>query len=96
MNDLHAVIKRPVVTEKITALREAHNRYSFEVAPWANKLQIKRAVEALFKVKVTGVTTMNIRGKVKRLGRNTGRRPDWKKAIVTLAKDNKIELIEGI
>jgi large subunit ribosomal protein L23 len=96
MNDLHAVIKRPVVTEKITALREAHNRYCFEVATWANKLQIKRAVESLFKVKVTGVTTMNIRGKVKRLGRNTGRRPDWKKAIVTLAKDNKIELIEGI
>lgn len=96
MNDLHAVIKRPVVTEKITTLREAHNRYCFEVATWANKHQIKRAVEALFKVKVTGVTTMNVRGKVKRLGRNTGRRPDWKKAIVTLAKDNKIELIEGI
>lgn len=96
MKDLHSVIRRPVVTEKITALREAHNRYSFEVAPWANKHQIKRAVEALFKVKVTDVTTMNIRGKTKRLGRNTGQRPDWKKAIVTLAKDNKIELIEGI
>lgn len=96
MKDVHAVIKRPVVTEKITMLREAKNSYSFEVASWANKHDIKRAVEEIFKVKVLDVTTMNVRGKVKRLGRNLGRRPDWKKAIVTLAKDNKIELIEGI
>ncbi len=96
MKDINQIIKRPVITEKITSLRQDRNRYSFEVAPWANKHQIKRAVETLFKVKVSDVTTMNVRGKVKRLGRNVGRRPDWKKAIVTLAKDQKIELIEGI
>jgi large subunit ribosomal protein L23 len=96
MKDFFSIIKRPLITEKVTALREAHNRYGFEVAGWANKHQIKQAVESVFKVKVLDVTTMNVRGKVKRLGRTQGRRPDWKKAIVTLAKDNKIELIEGI
>jgi len=96
MKDMHVVIKRPVVTEKIAMLRETKNSYSFEVAGWANKHDIKRAVEEIFKVKVLDVTTMNVRGKMKRLGRNSGRRPNWKKAIVTLAKDNKIEAIEGI
>jgi len=96
MKDLHEVIRRPIVTEKITEMRESHNRYCFEVARWANKHDIKRAVEVLFKVKVEDVNTMNFKGKVKRLGRSQGARPDWKKAIVKLAKDNKIELVEGI
>lgn len=92
----HRIIKRPLITEKITNLRESHNRYGFEVDRDANKYQIKQAVETLFKVKVKEVTTMNVMGKTKRLGRNQGKRPDWKKAIVTLAKDQKIEMIEGI
>jgi len=92
----HSIIKRPLITEKITNLRETYNRYGFEVARDANKHQIKQAVETLFKVKVKEVTTMNVMGKTKRLGRNQGKRPDWKKAIVTLAKDQKIETIEGI
>ena len=96
MKDIHSIIIRPLITEKMTALRDSRNRYGFEVAREANKHQIKQAVEALFKVKVTEVTTMNIMGKTKRLGRSQGKRPDWKKAIVTLAKDQKIELIEGI
>lgn len=90
------IIKRPLITEKMTNLRESHNRYGFEVARDANKYQIKQAVETIFKVKVKEVTTMNVMGKTKRLGRNQGKRPDWKKAIVTLAKDQKIEMIEGI
>lgn len=92
----YSIIKRPLITEKITNLREKYNRYGFEVARDANKHQIKQAVETLFKVKVKEVTTMNVMGKIKRLGRNQGKRPDWKKAIVTLAKDQKIEMIEGI
>ncbi len=92
----YRIIIRPLITEKITNLREKFNRYGFEVSRDANKHQIKQAVETLFKVKVTEVTTMNVMGKTKRLGRNQGKRPDWKKAIVTLAKDQKIEMIEGI
>jgi large subunit ribosomal protein L23 len=96
MKDIRSIIKRPLITEKITAMRETQNRYGFEVDKRANKHEIKRAVESIFKVKVEEVTTMNIRGKVKRLGRSQGQRPDWKKAIVTLAKDQKIDIIEGI
>ncbi|HAD82087.1 MAG: 50S ribosomal protein L23 [Candidatus Edwardsbacteria bacterium RIFOXYD12_FULL_50_11] len=92
----YRIIIRPLITEKITNLREEFNRYGFEVSRDANKHQIKQAVETLFKVKVKEVTTMNVMGKTKRLGRNQGKRPDWKKAIVTLAKDQKIEMIEGI
>jgi len=92
----YRIIIRPLITEKITNLREKFNRYGFEVSRDANKHQIKQAVETLFKVKVKEVTTMNVMGKAKRLGRNQGKRPDWKKAIVTLAKDQKIEMIEGI
>ena len=96
MKDIRGIIKRPLITEKITAMRETQNRYGFEVDKRATKLEIKRAVESIFKVKVEEVTTMNIRGKVKRLGRSQGQRPDWKKAIVTLAKDQKIDIVEGI
>ena len=96
MRDIRSIIKRPLITEKITAMRETQNRYGFEVDKRATKHEIKRAVESIFKVKVEEVTTMNIRGKVKRLGRSQGQRPDWKKAIVTLAKDQKIDIVEGI
>ena len=96
MKDLTKVIKKPLVTEKFTALKEAYNRYAFEVDKNANKHDVKRAIEAAFKVKVTDVATMNVRGKVKRQGRNEGRRPSWKKAVVTLAKDQKLEIAEGV
>jgi large subunit ribosomal protein L23 len=93
--DARAVIKHPLVTEKGTLLREGQNKYLFRVAANATKPQIKQAVQELFKVKVTGVATSVVPGKVKRLGRYEGRRPDWKKATVTLAKGQKIELFEG-
>ncbi len=96
MKDYKNVIKRPLITEKLTNQRETLNRYGFEVDKRANKHDIKRAIETAFKVKVIDVATMNVRGKVKRYGRTQGPRPDWKKAIVTVAKDQKIEVIEGV
>ena len=70
------------------------NKYTFKVDKKANKIDIKQAVEAIFKVKVTDVKTMNVKGKLKRLGRYQGRTPDWKKAIVTLQEGDKIEIFE--
>jgi large subunit ribosomal protein L23 len=90
-----SIIKRPIMTEKADQLKTAHNKYSFEVALDANRIDIKRAVEELFRVKVLKVTTQRIRGKIKRMGRFEGKRPDWKKAIVTLAEGNKIDIFEG-
>jgi large subunit ribosomal protein L23 len=95
LDKLLDVIRRPIVTEKVTKLQETLNQYAFEVDPRANKLEIKRAVEKRFSVKVTGVRTISVHGKLKRLGRFSGRRPDWKKAIVTLAEDSKIEMFES-
>lgn len=89
------ILRRPLVTEKGTRLQEEQNQYLFVVDPQANKIEIKRAVEARFKVQVKKVCTINVRGKVKSLGRFTGRRPDFKKAIVTLAKGDTINYIEG-
>ena len=90
------VIRRPLVTEKTTILREDGRTLVLQVARDANKIEIKRAVEAVFGVKVDSVQTMHMQGKVKRQGRNVGRRNDWKKAIVTLKPDQKIELFEQI
>ncbi len=89
------VLRRPMVTEKVTRLQEQLNQYVFEVHPNANKLEIKQAVEERFKVRVDKVRTMNVRGKLKALGRFKGRRPDWKKAVVTLSEGEKIDLFEG-
>ncbi len=94
MKDPHSILVRPLITEKGTRMKEAGQTYLFEVAIHANKLEIKHAVEKLFNVKVVGVRTMLQHGKVKRLGRYEGQRPDWKKAAVDLAKDNSIELFE--
>ena len=96
MKDPRLVVKRALITEKGTALRELRNQYVFEVATDANRIDIKRAVEAIFAVKVRGVRTMQMRGKEKRQGRYVGRRSDWKKAIITLMPDQKIELFEQI
>ena len=89
------VLLRPIVTEKTTMLA-GQNKYVFAVHPWANKMQIKEAVEKAFEVRVTGVNVMNVRGKVKRLGRSVGKQADWKKAIVTLVEGDRIEVIEGV
>ena len=95
-SDPRSIIRKVLITEKGTVLREVHQQYMFEVARAANKIEIKRAVEAVFNVKVDSVQTMQMRGKTKRQGRWVGRRNDWKKAIVTLKPDQKIELFEQI
>ena len=95
MQDLHDVLIKPLVSEKSMGLME-ENKYSFQVAKAANKIEIKRAVEELFKVKVVNVTTRNYKGKVKRLNRCVGKRPDTKRAIVTLKEGDKIELSSGL
>jgi large subunit ribosomal protein L23 len=90
------VIKRPVITEKSTIDRETENVVTFAVDPRAGKIEIKRAVEELFNVKVVDVRTGRVRGKLKRVGRQAGRRPDWKKARVRLAEGDSIEFFEGV
>ena len=89
------VLRRPVVTEKSTLLQET-GRYTFEVAPSANKHQIKRAVEEAFNVEVVHVNTMNVRGKRKRFGPRLVAKPAWKKAIVQLAPGDSITIFEGV
>ena len=90
------VIRRPLITEKSTVQREGENTMAFEVDGRANKIQIRQAVEAQFKVKVAEVRVANCHGKVRRQGRFEGRRPDWKKAYVRLAEGEKtIDFFEG-
>ena len=89
------IIRRPLITEKTTRQKEEDRQYAFEVAKEANKIEIQKAVERLFKVKVLEVRTSNVLGKVKRLGRRFGKRSDWKKAIVTLREGDRIEFFEG-
>ena len=96
MNDPRSIVRRALITEKGTQLRELRNQYIFEVARTANKIDIKRAIEQVFSVKVDHVRTQQLRGKVRRTGRFVGKRSDWKKAIVTLKPDQKIELFEQI
>jgi len=90
-----AVIRLPLVTEKGTYLA-AQNKHAFRVDPAATKTQIKQAVEKTFNVKVVAVNVMNVHGKQRRWGRRVSERPSWKKAIVTLAPGDKIELFEGV
>ena len=89
-------IIRPLITEKITQLQETLEKYGFEVHPKMNKIEVARQIEERFNVKVKSVRMMNVKGKLKRMGRTEGRRKDWKKAIVTLHKGHKIELFEGV
>ncbi len=96
MKDYTQIIKRPIVTEKGTMLRQQENQVIFAVAKYANKIEIKKAVEELFSVHVEDVKTMNMNGKTKRFGMHTYRRPDWKKAIVTLKSGESIEFYEGV
>jgi large subunit ribosomal protein L23 len=96
MKGPYEVVQRPLLTEKGTRLKEEANQYLFRVARTATKVEVKQAIEQLFKVKVVDVRTLRVQGKVKRLGRFQGRRPDWKKAIVTLKAGQSIELYEGV
>lgn len=89
------IIQAPLISEKGTALAESANQYLFKVRPEANKIEIKRTVESLFKVKVTDVRVARYLGKVRRIGRNMGRRSDWKKAYVTLKEGDKIDFFGG-
>lgn len=93
--DPREIIKKPIVTEKSTRLMEL-NKYCFAVDRRASKIQIKEAIETIFKVKVLDVNTMRMLGKLKRMGRHEGRRPSWKKAIVTLEPGSRIEFFEGV
>jgi large subunit ribosomal protein L23 len=87
---------QPLLTEKVTGLREHHNKIGFLVRRDANRIEIKRAVESALNVKVARVNTMNMMGKTKRLGKFSGKRPDWKKAIVTLKPGEKLELYDSV
>ena len=96
MKTVYDIIKRPIVTER-SMEGAAHRKYSFAVAPEANKIEIKEAVEKIFGVEVAQVHTMNYMGKEKRQGVHVGRRPAWKKAIVTLTEKSKsIEFFESL
>jgi large subunit ribosomal protein L23 len=92
----YEIIKIPLVTEKSTIQKEADNQLTFEVDRKANRVEIRHAVEKIFNVRVVKVRTMQMKGKVKRVGRILGKRRDWKKAIVTLAKGENIEFFEGV
>lgn len=96
MRNPHDIIRKPVVTEK-SMDDMSQGKYTFVVDKKANKTEIKNALEKIFDIKVKKVNTMNMEGKTKRMGANSGKRPSWKKAIVTLAEDSKtIEFFEGM
>lgn len=96
MKNPHDIIIRPLITEKSMDMQQ-ERKYVFKVDKNANKTEIKNAIEAIFGVKVAKVNTMNMKGKTKRMGRFEGKRPDWKKAIVTLTEDSKtIEFFEAL
>ena len=90
-----SLLKKPHLTEKTWAQKEASNQVTFLVDMAANKVEIKRTIEDLFKVTVLRVNTVRMHGKNKRMGRFTGKRPDWKKAVVTLKEGDRIEYFEG-
>ena len=96
MKRLYDIILTPLFTEKGAKLKETDNKVLLKVAKDANKIEIKKAVEEIFKVKVDSVRTINYKGKQKRLGRYEGKRPDWKKAIVTLREGEKLDFLEGV
>lgn len=89
------IIRRPVITEKTNIQKEVSNQFTFEVDRMANRLEIKKAVESVFNVKVAGVRTMQVKGKTKKRGWIVGKRRDWKKAIVTLMPGERIDFFEG-
>ena len=96
MKSVYDIVAAPLITEKGTLVNEAGNQVVFRVRRDANKDEIRQAVETLFKVKVEKVRTLNILGKTRRVGRNVGRRPAWKKAYVTLAQGQRIDFFENV
>lgn len=94
--DPYQIVKRPLITEKGIRSNEEHNTVVFQVDKRANKLQIQHAVETLFQVKVLRVNTLNMEGKKKRVRMREGKRPDWKKAYVTLREGDTITFFEGV
>lgn len=96
MRNLHDVLQGPVITEKGTLATESANQVVFRVDPRANKEEIRKAVESMFRVQVVKVRTANYLGKTRRVGRSTGQRPKWKKAYVTLAPGHSIDFFEGV
>jgi len=96
MKDITTILKKPLITEKGTMLKESGNKVLFAVDKNANKIEIKDAVERLYKVHVMDVKTMVVKGKAKRFGRHAYQRPDWKKAVVTLKDGDTIEFYEGV
>ncbi|MHC1726277.1 MAG: 50S ribosomal protein L23 [Syntrophobacteraceae bacterium] len=92
----YQILKRPLVTEKSTAEKDLRNKLCFEVDRRANKIQIKDAVEKIFKVNVLDVATISMKGKVKRVGRHFTKQPDWKKAVVTIKPGQRVEFFEGV
>ena len=95
MKTAYDIILKPVITEKTVSLME-QGKYTFKVAKTANKFEIKKAVNEIFKVDVVSISTMNVKGKKKRMGRSEGMTPSWKKAIVTLKEGQQIEVFEGM
>jgi large subunit ribosomal protein L23 len=89
------LIKRPIITEKTNIQKEEYNQVTFEVDPRSNRIEIQRAIEKIFNVKVSDIRTMHVRGKIKRRGRILGKRRNWKKAVVTLMPGERIEFFEG-
>jgi len=94
--DFYQIIKKPLITEKATKQKEQVNQLTFEVDRHANKILVRNAIEKIFKVKVLNVTVINVKGKKRTVGRNVGRKSDWKKAIVRLAPGENIEFFEGV
>ena len=95
MRTSHEILVRPIITEKNTMLND-QGKYTFEVLQDANKIEIKRAVEEVFNVKVAAVNTIKVPGKLRRFGRSSGMTRVWKKAVVTLAPGERIELFQGV
>ena len=92
---LYDIITRPLITEKTTIQKEKANQYTFEVAKDANRIEIRRAVEKIFNVRVKSVQTIQVKGKTKQRGRISGKRKDWKKAVVALKPGERIDFFEG-
>ena len=90
------IVKRPLITEKTSIQKEMNNQLTFEVDRRANRIEIKQAIETVFKVRVSDVKTMQVRGKIKQRGRIIGKRRDWKKAIVKLMPGERIDFFEGV
>jgi large subunit ribosomal protein L23 len=96
MFEEYKIIRRPIITEKGSTLKDDNNQVVFEVDRHSNKPEIRKAIEKLFKVTVLGIQTQNRRGKPKRFGRFLGRRRQWKKAVVTLKEGDRVDFFEGV